>query len=321
MLEGALLPSIYAHSSGGDLDPGIGILASWTWKEPTLLVILAVGILYARGLRNWPHPRPMKPWRPYFFYAGLAFLVIALVSPIDALSDDLFFMHMIQHLLMVMVAPPLLLLGAPTTPLLRGVPKFVLKGVVAPLMRNQEVRSSYRFLTYAGTVWVLFSINMWAWHFYGGAYERATQNAALHIFMHWTFITTATLFWWVVIDPRPLRSRIPYPLRLIFLGVTMFQNVALGAGITFQTSTLYPYYATRARLWDISPLSDQQAGGLVMWIIGTMMIMTALLITTAIWLDREEKRSRKEEAKMDALMAASMSSGSSELRPGGPGPS
>ena len=115
--------------------------------------------------------------------------------------------------------------------------------------------------------------------------------------MHWTFIGTASLFWWIVIDPRPLRSKIPYPLRVFFLGVTMFQNVALGAGITFKSTILYPYYESRPRLWEITAFSDQQAGGLVMWIIGTMMFVGALIVVLAVWLDKEEKRTRSQEAK------------------------
>ena len=303
------MPGILAHVVGEGASQGWGVLRQWTWTDPTLLVPLALAILYARGLRNWPHPRPLKSWRPYSFYAGLLFLVIALASPIDAMSDDLFFMHMVQHLILVMIAPVLLLLGAPTTPLLRGLPGFVRKNVIAPLMRSPKARSLYRSITFAGTAWLLFSINLWTWHFYGDAYERATTNAALHIFMHWTFITTAMLFWWAIIDPRPLRSRIPYPLRLVFIGVTMLQNVALGAAITFRNDILYPYYATRARLWDISPLTDQQAGGLVMWTIGSMMFMLAIIITIAVWFDKEEKRSRKEEAAIDAALLEPSSSG------------
>ena len=223
-----VLGSILTHSVGEGTYEGFRVLTQWSWSDPTLLIPILLAATYANGLRNWPHRRGFSKWRPYSFYAGLTLLALALASPIDVLSDDLFFMHMIQHLIMVMVAPPLLLLGAPTTPLLRGLPELLRKNMVAPLMRNLGVRSFYRVLTFAGTTWLLFTINMWAWHFYGGAYELATQNTPLHVFMHWTFITTASLFWWLVIDPRPLRSTIPYPLRIFFLGITMFQNVALG---------------------------------------------------------------------------------------------
>ena len=312
-----MLPGILAHIVSEGSPQGWELLRQWRWTDPTLLVPVALGILYARGLRNWPHPRPLKPWRPYFFYAGLLILVIGIASPIDRLSDDLFFMHMIQHLILVMVAPPLLLLGAPTTPILRGMPRVARKGIVAPLMRSPSARRLYKGLTFAGTAWLLFTINMWTWHFYSDIYEQATTNAVLHIFQHWTFGATATLFWWTIIDPRPLRSRVPHSLRLIFLGVTMFQNVALGAGITFQSGLLYPYYATRPRMWDITPLADQQAGGLTMWIIGTMMIIGALLVTTVVWLDKEEKRSREQEARMDAALAASQPSGWPPQGPGG----
>ncbi len=295
---------VLAHTVGPGSSEGWAIAKLWSWDDPSLLVVLLLGIVYARGLRNWPQPRALRPWQPWAFYTGLVLLVLTLASPIDVLSDDLFFMHMAQHLLLVMVIPPLVLLGAPTTPLLRGLPAWARRGGVVPLMRSRNVRSAYRAITYPPAAWLLFTINMWTWHFAGEAYELAVQDWALHIFQHWTFVFTATLFWWAIIDPRPLRARVPYGLRGIFVGITMFQNVALGAGITFQTEVLYAYYGARDRLWGITPLGDQQAGGLVMWIVGTMMLVPALVIVTAVWLRKDEERVRREEQKTYEAMRA-----------------
>jgi len=275
-------------------EAGWALLGRWSWDDPTLIIPLSLGALYTIGLCKWPKPRPLKPWQPYSFYAGLVIGVIAVSSPIDVVSDDLFLMHMVQHLLIVMVAPPLVLLGAPTTPILRGLPSWVKRGVVAPLMRNVGIRSFYGWITFPFVVWLAFTVNMWAWHFYSGAYELAMRNTATHIFQHWTFVATATLFWWTIIDPRPLKSRIPYPLRIFFIGATMMQNVLLGAGITFQDEVLYPFYQNRGQLWGIAPLDDQQTGGLIMWIVGTMMLVAALIAVLVIWLREEDEKGNRQ---------------------------
>ena len=291
---------VLAHNSSEGQGAGWEVLGSWSW-DPILLIPLALGVLYARGLRNWSfEPRLWKPWQPYLFYTGLAAVVITVASPIDALADDLFFMHMIQHMLLVMVGPPLILLGAPTTPVLRGLPPAIRRNVVKHLAGSLRVRSLYRWLTFPVVGWLLFVFNGWTWHMYTPSYDLALRDGGVHLLQHGTFVATASLFWWSVIDPRPLRSQLAYPLRLIYLGVTMFQNVALGASITFRDEILYPFYAEGPRLWNLAALSDQRTGGLIMWIVGDMMIIAALLITMAIWFRRGEERSRQEEARLDA---------------------
>lgn len=303
-----VLPPMLGHvpsPSGldGNTPQGWGVLLHWTLTNPLLLLPLAAGILYALGLRHWPRPWTLRPWAPYSFYLGLALTVAALAGPLDALADDLFSMHMIQHMVLMMIGPPLLLLGAPTTPILRGLPASFKKSVVSPLMQSSGARSIYRFLAHPVTIFVSFSTTVWMWHFVTGAYEMATQHSWLHIGEHWTFIATAMLFWWVIIDPKPLRSRLSYPIRILFMGATMIQQVALGAFITYRETVLYPYYATRPRLWGITAVSDQQLAAMYMWIGGTMVLTISLVIIIAMWFDREERKSKEREAAEDAARA------------------
>ena len=294
--------SVLPHIIDGGTGDGWDVLLLWTFDPLIILVVLIPGLLYANGLRRWKNrPASFARWRPYVFYSGLAFVLLALASPIDSLADDLFLFHMIQHLQLQMVGPPLILLGAPTTPVLKGMPKPLRLDVVRPLVRNPRARLAYTVLTVPVAAWLLFAINTWAWHFWPGAYDASLTNGGLHALQHFTFSATSLLIWWTIIDPKPLRSRVSYPFRMLIIIVTMFQNVALGAAITFRDEVLYDFYETRQRLWGISPLGDQQAGGAFMWTMGVMMLMVALVITFLVWWDKQEKKSRAEEAELDRL--------------------
>ncbi|MEE9286058.1 MAG: cytochrome c oxidase assembly protein [Dehalococcoidia bacterium] len=294
------MPDVLAHIVGGGRGDGWDILARWSFDPTVLLAVLLPGVLYGRGMRRWTaQPRLMKPWQPYSFYAGLTVVFVALSSPLDALADDLFVMHMVQHLLLLMLAPPLILVGAPTTPVLLGLPRAARQHVVKPLMQSQAVRAAYRLITAPPVAFGLFVAAAWSWHFAPGAYDAALGNGALHIVQHMTFFGVGMLYWWTIIDPRPLRSRLAYPTRMGFIIATELQNVGLGAALTLQKSLLYTTYAAGPGLWGLSPLDDQQAGGATLWIGGVMMLLLALVVTGLVWFDKGEKQMRKAEAEAD----------------------
>ena len=292
-----LTPDILAHVVGSDgAGRGWDAATQWAFDPLALFVVLLPGLLYARGLRKWKvRPRPLKRWQPYFFYAGLFVSGAALISPIDALADDLFVMHMTQHLLLLMIAPPLILLGSPTTLILLGLSQSVRQRVVKPLLRNWTVRAAYGVVTFPAITWVLFVTTTWSWHFVGGAYDAAVGNYGIHTLQHVTFITAGMLLWLVIVDPRPMRSRLTYPFRMIFITITEFQNVLLGVAITFQPALLYSSYAEGSGLWGITPLNDQQVGGVLMWGGGVMMLLIALVVTGVVWFDKMEEQARREE--------------------------
>ena len=294
------MPGVLAHIVGAGGGDGWGVLRLWSFDPIVIFAVLIPGILYARGLKHWTNRPPWLPaWRPYFFYAGIFLVFIALSSPIDALADDLLLMHMIQHLILQMIAPPLILVGAPTTPVLKGLPRRLRLGLVRPIVGSSAGRAVYNTLTFPLVAWLMFALTSWSWHFIDGAYEAALRNEGIHILEHLTFVFTAMLLWWTLIDPRPLRSRLAYPFRAVVLVVTLFHTVAIGAAITFRDELLYPFYAGRERLWDITALEDQQAGGATMWVAGVMMVLIALVVTLSIWFDRQEKRSRLAEAALE----------------------
>ncbi|MSQ26245.1 MAG: cytochrome c oxidase assembly protein [Dehalococcoidia bacterium] len=294
-----------AHVGGAAAASDWSLLTLWSFDPIVLVVVLLPGVLYARGMRRWRNrPSWYSWWRPYAFYGGLASVFLALCSPIDGLADDLFMMHMLQHLIFQMAGPPLILLGAPTTPVLLGMPRSVRQRVVRPIVSNAWVRAAYNAVTYPPAVWLLFTINAWSWHLYGGAYDAALSSELLHEFQHFTFAATAMLLWWTIIDPRPLRSRIDYPFRALLMLFIIIQNVALGAAITFRKSLLYSSYSEGSGLWGLTPLGDQQSGGALMWVGGDTITMVALVAIIAVWWDRKEKQDRKRELAEDAARGA-----------------
>ncbi|MBM4405324.1 MAG: cytochrome c oxidase assembly protein [Chloroflexi bacterium] len=298
-----MLPAILAHTVGPEGE-GAASLARWSFDPIIILVVLLPAWLYARGLRNWYfRPSWFASWRPFAFYAGLFSLVIALCSPIDAMSDDLFFMHMAQHMLLQLIAPPLILLGAPTTPILRGLPRRVRQGFVRPIVRNQLARALFGLIANPILVWAAFAAANWGWHLGGGLYQSALESQGIHYLQHVSFMAVAMLWWVTVIDAKPLRSRLNYPARALFIGLTMFQNIYLGASLTFRKTLLYPHYADRTHIWNWTPLEDQQAGGALMWVGGDTLLLIVAVYILSVWFDAREKQSREEERRADERAA------------------
>ncbi len=276
----------------------------WSWDPLTVLALLVpvalytVGLFRSRGRRG--HFLPW--WRPTLFYAGWTTLAFSLVSPLDTFADDLFFVHMTQHMLLTMLGAPLVLLGAPFVPTMRGFPPWLRRRIVIPVARHPRVRQALRFITRPLVALALYVAALWAWHL-PLLYELALTSAPVHILEHATFVATALAFWWVVIDPVPLKPRIGYAVRLPYLIAATLQGIALGAYITFSPSVLFPFYQGAERPWGMTILEDQELAGLVMWVPGSMMYLLALFIVFGVMLAKEEERVRRQEAA-EALLRA-----------------
>jgi cytochrome c oxidase assembly factor CtaG len=214
----------------------------------------------------------IKRRQPYYFAAGLAILSIALLSPIDRLANLLFTMHMTQHLLMMMVAPPLLLLGLPVP-------------VVRWLILEFRLRKALAWLTSPIVAYVLFNGNLLLWHV-PVLYESAMRNEVVHELQHALFFYTAFLFWWRVFDPTHgwfPSWRWP-PARWLYLLVTAPPSYVLGSILWASNAVLYPYFTQVPRVFGISALWDQRYGGLLMWIHGWMYMMASMIVFY-IWYD------------------------------------
>ena len=198
-----------AQAHGG-IDAGQEPWTAWNTNPlPTILVLLAAYI-YLNGLSNWDRPsHPVNNWQKASFLFGLFLVFFALQSPLDPLSDHLLSFHQVQHFILRMVAPMFILLGAPLTPMLRGLPGWARQGIVRPLARNQYVRQLYDLLTNPIFAIGFFLGSLYLWQF-PGAFNLALRNDEIHALMHLTMSLSGFLFWWVVIDPPPHRSRLHY---------------------------------------------------------------------------------------------------------------
>lgn len=249
-------------------------LQSWTF-DPWIIVPLVVAAgIYFRGWRELRRQMPDRftAWRLVAFLSGLAIIFVAIASPLDAFAGLLLQVHMVQHILLMMMAPPLILLGAPAIPMLRGLPQSVAKTGLGPFLAWPALRRLGHFLAHPVVCWTSFVVANLAWHI-PALYELALRSPFWHRVEHICFLGTALLFWWPVIQPWPSISRWPRWAMIPYLLLADLQNTALSAFIVFYERVIYPTYATVPRLWGISVLNDQAAAGSIMWVLGSVIFL------------------------------------------------
>lgn len=256
---------------------------------------VVAAFLYARGAgssrRSWP------AWRTALFFGGLAAILASQGSPIDSLAHQLFSVHMVQHMLLTVVAAPLLLLGQPVRPLLRGLPRPLRAAVVRPLARSRVVRTLGHLLRHPLLAGGLYVVGLYAWHV-PTIYDAAFAEPALHVVQHAYFLGTALLFWSLVIDPEPFRSVLPYPLRIVYLLLSgAAQNTILGGLLSFSSRPLYSYYAGRPEALGIDGLTDQRFGGAAMWVPGDLIFLAAASLCFFRFLAQEEREQLVREGR------------------------
>ncbi|MDP2326605.1 MAG: cytochrome c oxidase assembly protein [Dehalococcoidia bacterium] len=271
---------------------------AWSY-DPGLLILAGLMVAcYLRGLRRWPVRTHSHPWwRTALFLAGMATLVLAVESPIDRLGEHHFTLHMVQHELLMMVAVPLILLGAPTTPMLRGLPRWLRDALVRPVAASPAAHRVGRVLTHPAVGISAISVVMWFWHLAPGWYERALLDARIHELEHASFLGAGMLFWWNVIDPHPLRSRIPHLARIFYVFAGAVPKDALAATIVFSEGMLYPSYLTAAPIFPLTWQQDQALGGLIMWIGGDAVHVIAVIAIFLVWY----RRMRIEDDAAEAI--------------------
>jgi cytochrome c oxidase assembly factor CtaG len=271
-------------------------LRSWPF-DPWLLaaLVLSAGVY----LRGWLvlHRRDRRRWhggRLAAFVTGLAAIYLALASPIEPFADLLLQVHMVQHLLLMMVAPPLLWLGAPFFPLLRGLPREVRVYWAAPLLAAPGVRQPFGRLTHPLAALALFVGATWLWHA-PPVYDLALRSSAWHYLEHACFVVTALVFWYGVVRPYPARPRWSAWLLLPCLLLADLSNTALAALLTFSDRLQYPYYAEVPRLAGLSPLDDQGAAGVIMWVPGSAAFLLPLFAIGVRLMSGEDRGQRSDD--------------------------
>lgn len=275
------------------------LFAVWVPEPVPTAALVLLGSLYVIGRRRLSrlshHLRPGELGRRRYFAGAFLALAAALVSPLHPLGEELFFLHMVQHVLLISVAAPLLLLSNPMPIMLWALSPPLRARLGRELARSSVPIRVLRFLTRPLVAWWVFALNLWFWHL-PAAYEAALESEPVHYLQHLLFFLTAVLFWWPVIGPAPLRSRLGYLARMLYVFVAWLPNSLLGALITFAPVVLIPHYASRPRLWGIDVLTDQQLAGLLMWIPGDLIYATTMIVLLLAILREEDRREARTAA-------------------------
>jgi cytochrome c oxidase assembly factor CtaG len=261
-----------------------------------VVLLLASALFYARGVtRLWAASDKgagVRVWRVWSFALGWLALGIALLSPLHALGDSLFSAHMVQHEILISVAAPLLVLSQPLIPFLWAMP-VRWRQRVGEWTRQRAVRHLWKALTMPSVAFALHAVALWAWHL-PGPYQATLTSELVHSLQHASFLLTALLFWWTIFSVHG--GELARGRAIFYLFATALQTGALGALLTFAPTLWYPAYASTTAVWGFSPLDDQQLGGLIMWIPGSLVYLAAALTIFAQWLRESERRSVLRES-------------------------
>lgn len=278
------LGALLAH--GGAPPAPHDLWGAWNFEPTLVLGLLLVGLAYHRG-------RPRSPavtslWRRRAFAAALGTLVLALVTPLDALAGALASAHMVQHVLLILVAAPLLAFSAPSSALLRGSPPAMRQVSSRWRRRLGVARDGLRGVRQPVVLWLAHVATVWFWHA-AVPYDAALGNRVLHIVEHAMFLFTGVAFWHVVLSSRGGPSRVSPGLGVLLVFGMALQSAFLSALLTFAPSSWYAGYATTTAPWGLDPLADQHLAGAIMWVPGGFVYPAVALMLMVGWLSGLEK--------------------------------
>jgi putative membrane protein len=290
-----LLPLAFFH--GGKPHHPRDLLTTWG-LEPFVLLSLALSAwAYWRGVRRlWREAetgRGIRRWEAWAYAGGWFALFVALVSPLHPLGRVLFSAHMTQHEVLMLVAAPLVVLGRPLIPFLWAMPLEWARTVGA-WGRAAWLQKVWRALTNPLAAWAIHAVALWVWHV-PALFQATIDHELVHTAQHLSFFLSALLFWWAIIHGR--RGLKGYGAAVLYLFTTSVHSGALGALITFASSVWYPAYLKTTESWGLTPLEDQQLGGLIMWVPAGLVYLVAGLALFAGWLRESERMVLKGEAR------------------------
>lgn len=297
----AFAGSVAAHdlAAGPPRPDLLSIATAWSF-DPFAATAIALSVAaYLWLVRRVDRLHPDHPWprrRTVYFVAGMVTLALAIMSPIDTLSDDLASVHMVQHALLLMVIPPLLAASGPATLALRASTRSVRDRWLLPALHSRVLA----VVTFPVVGWIAFVAVLWGTH-YSPIYDLALLDPRVHIAEHVAYLVAACLFWWPIASPDPLRWRMPTPAKILYVLLQLPQMSFLSVTILTASQLLYPAYLNRSPVYGVDALSDQQASGAIMWLIGDMMFIGELLWLIAQWMREEEVATRREDARLDRL--------------------
>ena len=274
-----------------------------TWEFDPLVVVGLVlsAVLYGVGVKKLRSAmkvtRGIQNWEIASFVAGWLAVVIALVSPLHPWGRVLFSAHMTQHEILMLVAAPLLVLGRPLLIFLKAIPPPWPRRV-AVIGNSDTWQKPWHFLSNPFAAFVIHGLALWVWHI-PSWFEATIDNDFVHALQHISFLFSALLFWWSLMQGRHRASG--YGLAVLFMFITALHSGLLGALLTLTTNIWYPAYTETSQLWGITPLEDQQLGGLIMWIPAGLVYIVAGLALFAGWMRESEFRASKAELNFSFL--------------------
>jgi cytochrome c oxidase assembly factor CtaG len=295
-----LLPGVVAAHGPVPADPPTlaNLVFGWSFEPMVAIPLLAAAagwLALVRRVRRLHPTRPVPALRTAAFLAGLAAIAVALLSGIERYDTTLFSVHMVQHLLVMLVAAPLIALAAPVTQVLRAASPEMRRRVLLPVLHS----TAAGVLGHPVVAWLAFTLVAWASHF-SPLFDLALENESVHTAEHVAFLTAGLLFWWPVVAADPAPRRLSHPVRALYLLLQMPPSSFLGMAILFAATPLYPHYASLGTPYGIDPLADQQLAGGIMWLAGDVVLIGAILAVVAAWMRHEERDAPAAERRADA---------------------
>ena len=259
--------------------------AGWSWEPGIAGPLMLVALLFLVGLARACRRAAQVPWlRVLSFCAGWLALVIALNSPIHALAEQLFWVHMVQHELLMVVAAPLLVAAQPMALMLWAIPLRWRQGL-GSLFKLPAMAASWWLLSSPLVAWLLHAAALWLWHM-PSLFDAALEMESVHALQHLCFFGSGLLFWWMLLYGR--HGRMGYGAALIYVFTTAAHNTALSALLVLSPRPWYQHYLNLTAASSLSALEDQQLGGLIMWVPASLVYLAAGLYLFSAWLKESD---------------------------------
>jgi len=259
-------------------------IADWSFEPGVVIALVSMSAAYGIGLRRF---RPRTLWDEQVvaareviaFGSGVFLLVVALISPLDTLSGYMFSAHMMQHMLLLYIVPPLLLVGLPAW-------------LLRPALQVRGVKKSLELLTGPIPAIILFNGVLIVWHM-PGAWDAALLNPSVHALEHICMLGAGLVAWWPIFSPLPEVPRMSYPAQMLYLFIQSLVPAIVGAFMTFSSIVIYPVYVETPKIWGLTPLVDQQIAGLLMKMLGTLFLWILVTVRFFQWFNHEEHEMEK----------------------------
>jgi putative membrane protein len=278
MLTVAAPVALLAHERGA-LQPG-GLWRAWEFDPGVVIPLLISAILYARGSQRH---FGLTALQKTCFWTGWLTLMVALLSPLHPLGEELFCAHMVQHEILMLISAPLFVLSRPLVTYLWAMP-IEWRRTLGRWSKTRAVSNSWKFFTDPLSAWWIHAVVIWLWHA-PPLFEATLKSDVAHTMQHLSFFLSALLFWWSLLYAR---GRKAYGLGVLYLFTTAVHTSILGALLTFSPHIWYSSYQITTQVWGFTPLQDQQLGGLVMWIPASLVYLGAGLVLFAAWMKESD---------------------------------